>query len=232
MFVSYPMNPLLVRWSPFRPVLSFEHIQISPPDKTDRDARLMYGHYAAYTLQKSIARVSSVGWLYWGFTPLQQLRSYHGGRWRIRVSWLSHTSTNTTFLSNYFSHMLLQRCQAKIWRKEKSSQPGIEPGRVRHAHHWATRAGLSTDDCTLVCIVLSVKNYFSYDNYMRNVTWKLVLWHLSKTMSLWVPYGIFWKSCIVFCAKPKEVDPIKLNFRWHLSVSIALKYMINNGVLK
>ena len=23
---------------------------------------------------------------------------------------------------------------------------------------------------------------------------------------------VFWKLCIVFCAKPKEVDPIKLNF--------------------
>ena len=33
------------------------------------------------------------------------------------VSWLSHTSTNTTFLSkatNNFSHMLLQRCEAKM----------------------------------------------------------------------------------------------------------------------
>ena len=38
-----------------------------------------------------------VGWLYWGLTPPQQLRSYHGGRWRTCVSWLSHTLTNTTF---------------------------------------------------------------------------------------------------------------------------------------
>ena len=36
-----------VRWCPFRPVLSFEHVQNFPPDKTDRDARLMYGHYVA-----------------------------------------------------------------------------------------------------------------------------------------------------------------------------------------
>ena len=35
--------------------------------------------------------------LYWGLTPLQELRSYHGGRWRACVSWLSHTSTNTNF---------------------------------------------------------------------------------------------------------------------------------------
>ena len=32
-----------------------------------------------------------------GLTPLQQLRSYHGGWWRKCVSWLSHTSTNTNF---------------------------------------------------------------------------------------------------------------------------------------
>ena len=40
----------------------------------------------------------------------------------------------------------------------------------------------------------------------------------------------FEKSCIVFCAKPKEVDPIKLISLCRMSVSIALKYMINNSV--
>ena len=61
------------------------------------------------------------GWLYWGLMPLKQLRSYHGGRWRPCVSWISHTSTDTTFLSkaaDYFSHMLLQRWEVKIRRKE------------------------------------------------------------------------------------------------------------------
>ena len=40
------------------------------------------------------------------------------------VSLLSHTSTNSTFLSkatNYFSHMLLQRWEAKIRRKDVAS---------------------------------------------------------------------------------------------------------------
>ena len=90
-----------------------------------------------------------VGWLYWGLMPLQQLGSYHGGWWRICVSWLSHTSTNTTFLSkatDYFSHMLLQRWGAKKRRKEKLPQLGIKlpttRSWVRHAHHWANRAGL------------------------------------------------------------------------------------------
>ena len=64
------------------------------------------------------------------------------------VSWLSHTSTNTTFLSkatDYFSHMLLQRWWAKICRKEKSPQLGIKLTTNRswvwHANHWATRVG-------------------------------------------------------------------------------------------
>ena len=36
-------------------------------------------------------------YMYWGLTQLQKLRSCHDGRWRICVSWLSHTSTNATF---------------------------------------------------------------------------------------------------------------------------------------
>ena len=48
--------------------------------------------YSTATVHKSM-----VGWLHWGLMPLLQLRSYHGGRWRTCVSWLSHTSTKTTF---------------------------------------------------------------------------------------------------------------------------------------
>ena len=84
-----------------------------------------------------------------GLTSLEQVRSNYGGRWRTCVSWLSHTSTNTTSLSkatDYFSHMLLQRWEAKIRRKESSPQLGIELTTTRswvwHAYHWATRAGL------------------------------------------------------------------------------------------
>ena len=56
--------------------------------------------------------------------PLKQLRSYHGGRWRTCVSWLSHTSANTTFLSkgtDYFSHMLLQSWEAKLPERKFAS---------------------------------------------------------------------------------------------------------------
>ena len=45
-----------------------------------------------------------------------------------------------------------------------------------------------------------------------------------------IPY--FLKSCIVFCAKAKEVDPIKFISLRQTSVSIALKYKVNNSVLK
>ena len=81
------------------------------------------------------------------------------GRWRICGSWLSHTSTNITFLSkatDYFSHMLQLRWEAKIRRKECSPQPGIELTTtwswVRHAHHWAIQAGLG-EYGPLVCAV-------------------------------------------------------------------------------
>ena len=36
-----------VRWCPFRPVWSFEHVQKFPSDITDRDASLMDGRYVA-----------------------------------------------------------------------------------------------------------------------------------------------------------------------------------------
>ena len=38
---------------------------------------------------------------------------------------------------------------------------------------------------------------------------------------------VFWISCIVFCAKPKEVNPIKQISLLQISVSVALKYIIN-----
>ena len=43
---------------------------------------------------------------------------------------------------------------------------------------------------------------------------------------------VFWKSCIEFCAKPNEVDPIKLISLRQISVSTALKYIIKNNVWK
>ena len=45
MFVSYPVNRLLVRRCRFRPVWIFEHVQNFSQDKMDREARLMYGSY-------------------------------------------------------------------------------------------------------------------------------------------------------------------------------------------
>ena len=56
-----------------------------------------------------------------------------------------------------------------------------------------------------------------------------VLIFVAKTMPLSVQYAIL-KSCIVFCAKTKEVDHIKLISVLQISVSLALKYIINNSV--
>ena len=43
---------------------------------------------------------------------------------------------------------------------------------------------------------------------------------------------VFSKSCIVFCAKPKKVDSTRYIPLIQISVSIALKYIINNNVWK
>ena len=61
-------------------------------------------------------------WLYWGLTPLLQLRSY-GGQWRTCDSWLSHFSTNTT-ATDYFSHIHQQRWEAKITPERKFASTG------------------------------------------------------------------------------------------------------------
>ena len=59
-------------------------------------------------------------------------------------------------------------------------------------------------------------------------------WHLSKTMPLRAQYHIL-KSCEVFCANPKEVDPTNLNLcmtNTLVSVSTAPKYIIKLEILK
>ena len=63
MFVSYPVNPLLVQRCPVMSIsFGFKFLTCSKlsTDKMDRDARLMYSHYMVYMLHKSLARVLSV----------------------------------------------------------------------------------------------------------------------------------------------------------------------------
>ena len=70
---------------------------------------------------------------------------------------------NTTFLSkatDHFSHMLLQRWEAKIHQKEKLPKPWIEltttRSWVRHAHQWARWGGkeLKTLDCVVKSLII------------------------------------------------------------------------------
>ena len=93
--------------------------------------------------------ILSMGWfVVWGFNATFTAKVIS---WRsvTHVCFLAFsTSTNTTFLSkatDYFSHMPLQRWEAKTRRKEKSPQPGIELTITRswvwRAHHWATQVG-------------------------------------------------------------------------------------------
>ena len=80
-------------------------------------------------VSKAWATNCAIGWLVvLGFNATLKAKFIS---WRsvTHVSWLCHTSTNTTFLSkatNYFSHMFLQRWEAKICQKESSPQPGIK----------------------------------------------------------------------------------------------------------
>ena len=60
MFVSYPVNQLLVWRYLSNPKESFEQVKKFPSDKTDRDVSLMYSHCVAYTPHKPIAKASSV----------------------------------------------------------------------------------------------------------------------------------------------------------------------------
>ena len=76
-----------------------------------------------------------------------------------------------------------------------------------------------------------IENIFEKRKERReNVGYQLFhfLRHLSKTMPLRVQYGIL-KIMYRICAKPKEADPIKL-ISLQVSISIALKYDINNSV--
>ena len=49
-------------------------------------------------------------------------------------------------IHDYFSHMLQQRWEAEVRRKDLSPQPGLElpttRSWVRHAYYWAIRVGL------------------------------------------------------------------------------------------
>ena len=93
-----------------------------------------------------------VGWLYWGFTLLWQLLKVIWWRSVTHTCFLNFSHEyNHEFLSkptNYFSHMLQRRWEAKKIRKEISPQMSLELTTTRlwdrHAHHWATRAGLTS----------------------------------------------------------------------------------------
>ena len=43
---------------------------------------------------------------------------------------------------------------------------------------------------------------------------------------------VFRKSCNIFCAKPKEVDPIKVNFSMTNTCFDTTQNIINNGISK
>ena len=103
------------------------------------------------------------------------------------VSCLSHTSTNTTFLSkaiDYFSQMLLQRWEEKICRKEKSPQPGIELATTRSwVRHWAIRVGRCCGYHGLcVCSIRNIANSFCNSLQQNPVFLRHYVNFFSKTL--------------------------------------------------
>ena len=152
-------------------------------------------------------------WLYLGLAPLLLLRPCHGGQWRTCVSWLSHTSTNTTLLSkatDYFSHMLLQRWEAKICWKESSPKRGIELTTTRswvwYAHNWATPAGLQNKLCLLTL--------YSRDTHFN----------ASTTDSFWKQCGKR-RNCLSLAISPFFtlflLNEITVSFYPHLSIFLS-----------
>ena len=121
---------------------------------------------------KMVAKRNSLSFFGWmvvlRFNATLIVRSYHGGRWRICVSWPSHSSTNTNLFPKpptAFSHMPQQRWETNIRRKEFSPQLGIEltttRSWVRHAHHWATLFFRCSCMCRLLTYFLElIQNAF------------------------------------------------------------------------
>ena len=120
-----------------------------------------------------------IGWLYWGLKPLWQLKSYHGGRWRAYVSWLSHTSTITNFFPKPPTTFLT--CFI-IRRKEILPQPGLElttsRSWVRHVQNWPTQAGHIWMKCFPVLFTCSYGAMLGSvvkcltRNFRRSVLWQ------------------------------------------------------------
>ena len=166
------------------------------------------------------------------------------------LSLLLFPETPTTFLTCFCRGE--RRKYAGI---KNSPQPGIEPTTtkswVRHSHHWAIRTILRRSDNVLkrrwthyiryrrTSILFGTQSSWASTGSTFALHW---LELLVLSLPLFVFCGIcrrqchyefntvFWKSCIVFCARPKEADPIKLISPRQISVSIALKYIINNSM--
>ena len=85
---------------------------------------------------------------HWGSTPFSQLRSNHSGQWRTCVSWLSHTSTNTTFQSR---RLLFSHASAEV-RGENTAERKFTSTGSRTQNHQVmspTRSRLSYPDGAL-----------------------------------------------------------------------------------
>ena len=156
-------------------------------------------HWGRRLFESMLCRKRMVGWLYWGLTPLEQLRSYHSGRWCTRVSWLSHTSTNTTFFPKPPTTILtcFSRGEKRKYRRKKfrlnrvsNSQP------LCHESDMLTteppRWGCGEKEKTLVTIINFLQSCF------QPVQKQILLFEFQYNYSLWLPWILTsLKICLV-----------------------------------
>ena len=107
--------------------------------------------------------------------------------------------------THYFSHMLQQRWEGKIRRKESSSQPCLEltttKSWVRNAHHWATRVGLAKMSSYQWIRIRCYNNIFRSSLYdiLHESAANSFLDHfrLSSLIHVWKVVSSFGKKCFV-----------------------------------
>ena len=109
-------------------------------------------------------------WLYWGLTPLKQLRSYHGGRSRTCVCRLAHTSTNTTFFPKPPTTFLT--CLSRSERQNTPERKLASAGYRTHNHQVMSQ--LTTEP--------SRQGYFCRKRGLLRMTWVKIRLHSSDSL--------------------------------------------------
>ena len=166
------------------------------------------------------------------------------------VSWLSHTSTNTTPLSKPPTTFLTCFSRGQ-WRKYAGKRARLN--RISNSRPLASNNRKETAfDEIMGKGGIAGNLHFSFSHVFYLSETDIVIWGTftlpsANCINLFESHyncgicrrqchyefnTVFWKSCVVICAKPRKVDPITLISLRQISLWIALKYIINNSVWK